>query len=707
MTDVLFAVFLKLQIALAVGVVVVLLMRRPIAAKFGASAAYRLWLIVPVLLAGSFLPARTVVTTAEADIAMAIGAIESGLAEAPVERSFPKTQKTPRPQPIPATDSAQQRFGPGGVAMASPRTILLSMWGFGILLAASLLYLRQRRFESSLGELSGVQGMEGVLRTDRPDVGPALVGLRDPKIILPADFNTVFTADERRLILSHEQVHKQRGDARANGLSAAIFCLGWFNPLIHIACRRFRLDQELSCDAEVMRLHPGQCRTYGEAMLKSQLRNMESPLACHWVPNHPLKERLQMLALPLPGRAQRLVSTTFIITTLAGAGTLAWASQPATMIEQAADADSGAPLALDPTTEILPPPPMEQAETDRRSGKSVQVEQNFSVRQIDIEDAMAIVSIVPEKRDDYQISISGGFTPKMRVKGRRLVIDGGLPKNRRSCRDTNMKDIPNDRQGLIIQIRAPMQADIEADGIIYADVGPTNGADLSFGGCGKTTIAETRGNLDLSVHSVMDARFGQVDGALDISVHGSSHAVGATVKGPLDLSVHGSSDLTLGDVGGPADISVHGSSSAEVGRIGGPLDVSLHGSSDMKIDEVTGATEASLHGSSELVVGVLRKGLDASLHGSSDIRADKTLAKFVGISATGASRVRLGTGEIEKLEIDANAASGVKFLGHAKTVIADNNAASNIYVETADKVILDDPDPDGRVQVRTADRTYR
>ena len=414
-----------------------------------------------------------------------------------------------------------------------------------------------------------------------------------------------------------------------------------------------------------------------------------------------------MLASPIPGRTQRLLSSTIIVTALASAGTLAWASQPPTMIEQAAASDETAPSDLDTSTEILPPPPMEAPPASNISGKAVQVEERFSVRQIDIENAMAIISIVPEKRDDYEVSISGSFKPNVRIKGRRLVIDGGLPKNRRSCRDTKKKDIQKKQQGLVIKIRSPMNADIDADGIIFADVGKTSNADLSFGGCGKTMIAETRGNLDLSVHSVMDARFGQVDGALDISVHGSSHAVGDKVLGPLDLSVHGSSDLMLGDVGGPADISVHGRSSAELGRIGGPLDISLHGSSDIKIGEVNSATDASLHGSSELVASTLRNGLEASLHGSSDIRVDKTLAKFVGISATGASRVRLGTGEIEKLEIDANAASGVKFLGHAGTVIADNNAASNIYIETADKVILDDPDPDGRVQVRTADGTYR
>ncbi|MFX5602942.1 M56 family metallopeptidase, partial [Acinetobacter baumannii] len=58
------------------------------------------------------------------------------------------------------------------------------------------------------------------------------------------------------LVLRHEQIHLQRRDVCMNTLFALAQCLFWFNPLIHVAGRCFRLDQELACDALVIRHAP-------------------------------------------------------------------------------------------------------------------------------------------------------------------------------------------------------------------------------------------------------------------------------------------------------------------------------------------------------------------------------------------------------------------------------------------------------------------
>src|SRR5207249_10388980 len=56
-----------------------------------------------------------------------------------------------------------------------------------------------------------------VLAAD-PSIGPALVGVFRPRLVLPADFETRFDAQERALILAHEEVHRASGHTVVNAL---------------------------------------------------------------------------------------------------------------------------------------------------------------------------------------------------------------------------------------------------------------------------------------------------------------------------------------------------------------------------------------------------------------------------------------------------------------------------------------------------------
>jgi hypothetical protein len=150
-----------------------------------------------------------------------------------------------------------------------------------------------------------------------------------PRVILPADFESRYTQAEQSLVLAHERVHLCRADAMWNALAALIRCVFWFNPLMHYAASRFRVDQELSCDAAVMQRHPDARRVYADAMLKTQLADGSLPAGCHWRSAHPLKERLMMLKQPAPRRARRMAGGVFVATLLTGIGYTAWAAEPA------------------------------------------------------------------------------------------------------------------------------------------------------------------------------------------------------------------------------------------------------------------------------------------------------------------------------------------------------------------------------------------
>ena len=57
------------------------------------------------------------------------------------------------------------------------------------------------------------------------------------------------------LILAHEQIHARRRDGLWRLLAQGFVAVFWFNPLAWIAMACFRQDQELACDAAVLREH--------------------------------------------------------------------------------------------------------------------------------------------------------------------------------------------------------------------------------------------------------------------------------------------------------------------------------------------------------------------------------------------------------------------------------------------------------------------
>jgi hypothetical protein len=138
--------------------------------------------------------------------------------------------------------------------------------------------------------------------------------------VVPHDFTQRYSPSEQALVVAHERIHIARGDAWANLLGAVFQCAFWFNPLVHVGVRSFRQDQELACDAAVMRQHPRQRRVYAEALLKSHGAAFAfgAGINCHWQ-THPTKERLMNLQQTPPGTVRRLAGRCVIALLAVGA----------------------------------------------------------------------------------------------------------------------------------------------------------------------------------------------------------------------------------------------------------------------------------------------------------------------------------------------------------------------------------------------------
>jgi TonB family protein len=187
---------------------------------------------------------------------------------------------------------------------------------------------QQARFASALhGASRASVGGTPVVRSVRTDMGPAVVGRA---IILPADFEVRFTPEEQAAILAHEAQHLARGDVVANALVALIQCLFWFNPLVHLAARWIRVDQELACDAAVIAQRPGLRRPYAEALLKTQNVAAIPAAGCAWrARGFPaLRDRIRLLKARPPSLPRQTCAVLLLAALTLGGGYAAWATQP-------------------------------------------------------------------------------------------------------------------------------------------------------------------------------------------------------------------------------------------------------------------------------------------------------------------------------------------------------------------------------------------
>ena len=258
----------RANIAGALVVLLVLLARRPARRWFGPEAAYLLW-------------------------AAPIGAALLSLAPWPFGAPWPGAEQiTLRPL----------------VEQAADHRSLLALWLAGAGRGLVLAWKAQAAFERDA-------------RAGR--AGPAVSGFLAPRVIMPA--TDPYSDDERRLIRAHEREHILRGDPKANALAAALQVVFWFNPLVHLAGRLMRTDQELACDAAVLRRFPRSRRLYAETLLKTELARAPLPFGCRWGA-HPLEVRLAAL------KATRRRDVVGLLTAVAftlGASTLTWAAKPA------------------------------------------------------------------------------------------------------------------------------------------------------------------------------------------------------------------------------------------------------------------------------------------------------------------------------------------------------------------------------------------
>lgn len=304
--------------ATIIGVAIIAALRPVVERMCGAIARLRLWWILPLALLSMAIPKYTTVAI-DIDV-------------------VPNADVVAAPIMMPAALVSHSAFPWSNV--------LLAVWILGVLITAGRMILAQRRFLAKItwGPVRG---------TLPPLSGPAVVGAMRPRLIVPIDFATRYSATERRLMLLHEAVHMHRRDGLASLFMTLLLVLQWFNPLVHWASRTLCRDQESACDATVIARHPGALRSYAEALLKSHPEIQHLPLVCRWHAYHPTVQRIAMLKLHNVSHGRTRLATAILTFGALLSSAFVYAIVPSTIVVEPA-AVKPAQLVMLPNQPVVP-----------------------------------------------------------------------------------------------------------------------------------------------------------------------------------------------------------------------------------------------------------------------------------------------------------------------------------------------------------------
>ena len=144
---------------------------------------------------------------------------------------------------------APRQAGPAGrfdsdAALKRAWAAVSACMAAGLAGCAAWLFWRRRRWTE--------QAMAGATVYVSADVGPAVVGLLRPRIVVPA-WLVKAPALQQRLVIAHEQSHLDAGDPQLLSLALlALVAMPWNLPLWW-QLRHLRLAVEVDCDARVLR----------------------------------------------------------------------------------------------------------------------------------------------------------------------------------------------------------------------------------------------------------------------------------------------------------------------------------------------------------------------------------------------------------------------------------------------------------------------
>ncbi len=333
--------------------------------RVGAVWIYALWLTIPAALAATLAP--------------------GDLFQSPVSLIV---------APDAAGVFAPAASGPSGGAPARAfgTDAVLAVWLLGAVVLLLHLWRAQHRFMRTVAAASRspapaeardlAMAAAGTRLDPKRDIrfsailqSPLACGLLRPLVLLPEQFLTRYTAEERRVIVLHEAEHIRARHLQHRIAAAGLRCLFWFHPLAWLGERAFLADQEMACDHAVLRRDAAiRPRRYAATLLKAagDTGGAQPRPPAASVPliaaNH-LKERTVMLSRYASLENTRMAGL-FMVTAVTSVAVLAGLFAVAPARAQTEHVATFTNRLTGPDSPPLPPYP-EEAVRDHREGECI------------------------------------------------------------------------------------------------------------------------------------------------------------------------------------------------------------------------------------------------------------------------------------------------------------------------------------------------
>lgn len=168
-----------------------------------------------------------------------------------------------------------------GLFAPSLRTGFLALWAAAtlLLLLAAAVGTRRLAREERRWTVAHLGGDEVMVS---PEVGPAVVGVLRPRVVVPRWVRDL-DVRSREAILVHEREHVRARDPLLLFISGLVPILMPWNPVLWLLWRRLRLAVEIDCDRRVMEGRRIDPRAYGELLLRAGRRGRGPvPLLAHF-----------------------------------------------------------------------------------------------------------------------------------------------------------------------------------------------------------------------------------------------------------------------------------------------------------------------------------------------------------------------------------------------------------------------------------------
>jgi hypothetical protein len=256
-----------------------------------------------------------------------------------------------------------------------------------------------------------------------------------------------------------------------------------------------------------------------------------------------------------------------------------------------------------------------------------------SAASVEVKDAVARVTVIPENRTDIKVDIiqaNSQLPLEVRTFAGRTIVDGRLGRRVRECHGSGenvtvhvrgVGDVPWREMPQVV-IHTPRDVDLDAGGAVWGSVGRSASVKLGNAGCGDWTVGNVEGSMRISqagsgntragsaaeakirVAGSGDTAVGDIRGGLDVDVAGSGDVTAASVAGPFGVHVAGSGDVKVASGHATTmNVAVAGSGNVDFRGTADTLRARIAGSGDVRAREVKGEVSKTVMGSGGVTIG--------------------------------------------------------------------------------------------------------